>query len=122
MTSHTGRSSGSSIERLTDLTIQEIGCIVSPPASIVDFGAGTGRLSIPLAGAGYQVTAVEPSGPMLDQLRKAPASLDITSIKSTMQDFSTEARFDLAICVFTVVIICWTRRSSMRRWSGRASV
>jgi 2-polyprenyl-3-methyl-5-hydroxy-6-metoxy-1,4-benzoquinol methylase len=44
--------------------------LLPPGGSIVDFGAGTGRLAIPLARAGYRVTAVEPSSAM----RKRPAN------------------------------------------------
>jgi SAM-dependent methyltransferase len=32
-----------------------------PPATVLDVGAGTGRLSIPLAKAGYEVTMLEPA-------------------------------------------------------------
>ena len=53
-------SFGQFYEALTDTTIDQIKKTVHPPASIVDFGAGTGRLSIPLATSGYMITAVEP--------------------------------------------------------------
>jgi len=43
---------------------------VQPPAKIVDFGAGTGRLSIPLSRKGFDVTAVEPCENMLNQLKR----------------------------------------------------
>jgi SAM-dependent methyltransferase len=95
---------GSFYERLTQLTVREIGKLVDPPSSIVDFGAGTGRLSLPLARAGYQVTAVEPSAPMLQQLSRAADDLDIVRVEVRMQDFRSAQRFDLAICVFTVII------------------
>lgn len=95
---------GAFYENLTQLTVGEICKIVDPPSSIVDFGAGTGRLSVPLARADYRVTAVEPSAPMLQQLRRAADDLDIVCVEARMQDFRTEQRFDLAICVFTVVI------------------
>ena len=36
---------------------------------VVDLGAGTGRASLAMAERGWQVTAVEPGGPMLDVLR-----------------------------------------------------
>lgn len=95
---------GALYAQLTRLTVDEIGRLVAPPASIVDFGAGTGRLAIPLARAGYRVTAVEPSGPMLQQLRSTAAELRIPCIESTMQDFHAPSSFDLALCVFTVVL------------------
>lgn len=95
---------GAFYERLTTLTIAEIERLIAPCSSIVDFGAGSGRLSIPLARAGHNVTAVEPSGPMLQQLQSAAGGLKIKCIQATMQDFQGAPTFDLAICVFTVVI------------------
>ena len=95
---------GSFYEQLTELTLSEIGRVVNPPAAIIDFGAGTGRLSLPLARAGYRVTAVEPSAPMLQQLIRAADDLNVTCVEARMQDFRSDQRFDLAMCVFTVVI------------------
>lgn len=95
---------GSFYEQLTELTLSEIGKVVNPPAAIIDFGAGTGRLSLPLARAGYRVTAVEPSAPMLQQLIRAADDLNVTCVEARMQDFRSDQRFDLAMCVFTVVI------------------
>jgi SAM-dependent methyltransferase len=95
---------GSFYRRLTELTVLEIKGLVDPPASIVDFGAGTGRLSVPLSQAGYQVTAVEPSGSMLEQLAGHAEGSDIHRVHSSMEDFQSAQAFDLAICVFTVII------------------
>lgn len=43
------RSFGEFYNHLTDATVEMIVGRIRPPARIVDFGAGTGRLSIPLA-------------------------------------------------------------------------
>ena len=40
-------------------------------ARVLDLGAGTGKLSRGLVGLGFDVVAVEPGGPMLEQLRNA---------------------------------------------------
>ena len=40
-------------------------------ARVLDLGAGTGKLSRGLVGLGFDVVAVEPGGPMLEQLRIA---------------------------------------------------
>jgi SAM-dependent methyltransferase len=40
-------------------------------ARVLDVGAGTGKLTRGLVALGYDVVAVEPGGPMLDQLRQA---------------------------------------------------
>ncbi len=48
-----------------------------PPATVLDLGGGAGHQSFPLAGAGYQVTLLDPSMAMLDKarqrLRRLPA-------------------------------------------------
>ena len=96
---------GSLYAGLTALTLEVINSLL--PASggrVVDFGAGTGRLATPLAAAGHQVTAVEPSDAMLSQLRDPPEGQRIERHCLTMQDFRSTPRFDLALCVFTVVI------------------
>ena len=47
----------------------EIG--LSDGARVLDIGAGTGKLTRGLVALGFRVVAVEPGGPMLDQLRRA---------------------------------------------------
>lgn len=90
---------------LTTQTLGTIGGIVKSTSRILDFGAGTGRLAIPLAARGHRVTAVEPSGPMLAVLRrkaqKAGATID--TIEMPMKDFAGDGSFDLALCVFSVI-------------------
>ncbi len=89
---------------LTDTTLAVVSELVAVGARIVDFGAATGRMALPLAQAGYRITAVEPSGPMIDRLRAAAGSADIECVQALMQDYDGQGRHDLALCVFTVVI------------------
>ena len=51
-------SFGEIYEALTTVTVRNVVKIQPPPARIIDFGAGTGRLSLPLAKEGYSVSAV----------------------------------------------------------------
>ena len=89
---------------LTHTTIEQIKESVRLPARIVDFGAGTGRLSIPLSACGYEVLAVEPCEEMLNQLSQKPGGASISTFIGKMQDFQTDTYFDMAICVFTVLL------------------
>jgi SAM-dependent methyltransferase len=90
---------------LTTQALGTIGGIVGQSSRILDIGAGTGRLAIPLAARGHRVTAVEPSGAMLTVLRRkaANAGLDIATIGTPMKGFAGDGSFDLAICVFSVI-------------------
>jgi SAM-dependent methyltransferase len=49
-------------------------------SKIVDIGAGTGRVAVPLSAAGFQVIAAEPSEEMLKQLRAKGEGLNIETV------------------------------------------
>ena len=104
------QSYGAAYGRLTSQTLRDIQIAVPAPARIVDFGAGTGRLSIPLAERGYEVTAVDPSSAMLDglHLNSAIAGVPVETSTSSMMDFSPTEKFDMALCVFTVLLYLQT--------------
>lgn len=99
-------SHGQLYQRLTQLTVETIRELREPPCSLVDFGAGTGRLAIPLAARGYAVTAVEPCQEMMDVLlsKARRANAQIPSHVERMQDFNGQGQFDIALCVFTTVL------------------
>jgi len=100
-----------------------IGSLVGSGASIVDFGAGTGRLSVPLAAAGHHVTAVEPSGPMLAVLSRkaAAAGLPIRAVESRMADFVGDGSAHLATSVFTVIAYVLTEGELLRTFKAAAA-
>ncbi|MCA1791649.1 MAG: methyltransferase domain-containing protein, partial [Thioalkalivibrio sp.] len=62
------RTFGRAYRDFTDRTLREVRARIAPPARVVDFGAGTGRLAVPLARDGFRVTAVDPSPAMLERL------------------------------------------------------
>lgn len=106
------RTFGNVYERLTDCALAEVGRIAAPPSAILDCGAGGGRLTIPLAIRGHEVTAVEPSAAMLRELRRHAASAGlevdtpnsrIRTHTSTIQSYRGVDRHDVALCVFTVI-------------------
>lgn len=99
-------SFGAAYGRLTSQTIRDI-CNVAPANSrILDFGAGTGRLSIPLAERGHWVTAVDPSSAMIGalELKAGLAGVQVETKTTRMMDFRSPETFDMAICVFTVLL------------------
>ncbi len=105
------RSFGRFYHQLTEVTVDTVNSLVEPQAKIVDFGAGTGRLSIPLSNLGFEVIAVEPSRDMLRQLEKKIHHTSIKTVESTMQDFKGRQDNDLALCVFTVLLYLLNEKS-----------
>ena len=65
---------------------------------VIEWGAGTGRLSVPLAGAGFDVTAVEASENMLEKGREK--SDVVEWIRGDMRNVTPERKYGLAICAF----------------------
>ena len=94
-------SFGMFLQQLTELTVETITSLKPTPANVLDVGAGTGRLSIPLAEIGYSVTAVDPSEGMLGQLvQRLPGK--VSTFVSPIENFVINQQFHIAVCVFTV--------------------
>jgi SAM-dependent methyltransferase len=119
---------GEASQQFTDQTLRVIRRLAAPPARVVDFGAGTGRLAIPLARAGYTVAAVDASAQMCRVLRvKAAAGVEgavvnhctscetnpgamaqqagvkVAVVNQTICRPVKKSGFDLGVCVFTVL-------------------
>jgi len=88
-------------DQLTDQTLNTINGF-GDNLRIIDFGAGTGRLSIPLS-RNHRVTAVEPSESMLQQLKLKDSSKKTTPVHAAMHEYRGNADNDLALAVFTVI-------------------
>jgi SAM-dependent methyltransferase len=82
---------------------------------ILELGCGTGRVTVPLARAGFEVTALDHEPAMLAALterqRKLPAAVAarITPVTGDLRDFALGRRFDLVIAAFNVVEHLYTR-------------
>lgn len=77
--------------------------------SVLEYGAGAGRLTLVLAERGLRVTAVEVSTSMVGLLRKRRAQLDsevasrIEIHQADMRSFRTKKRFDVVVVAFHTV-------------------
>lgn len=65
---------------------------------VVEWGAGTGRLAVPLAAAGHDVMAVELSRPMVDRGREKSPSVEW--VVGDMRGADPGRRCGLAVCAF----------------------
>jgi SAM-dependent methyltransferase len=66
--------------------------LVSPHESILDVGAGTGRVSLPLARAGHQVVALDVDSELLVELERRAAGLRVESVCADARTFSLAGR------------------------------
>lgn len=66
---------------------------------ILDIGAGTGRVALPLARAGFDVTALDLEPELLDVLtqRAEEAGVTVPTVAADACDFTLERQFDLII-------------------------
>jgi SAM-dependent methyltransferase len=82
---------------------------------VLELGAGSGRVTIPLARDGHEVVAVDRSAAMLDRLRARVAALPdvvarrITIVQGDLRDFDVAGRFPLVIAAFNVLEHLYTR-------------
>jgi ubiquinone/menaquinone biosynthesis C-methylase UbiE len=78
-----------------------------PPGTVIDLGAGTGRLAITLAQRGYRPIAVDLSPEMLKVLREKSAALglDIACVCANLVDLGifADRSFDHAACLFSTL-------------------
>jgi SAM-dependent methyltransferase len=88
------------------LTAETVSVIkqILPDATIIDFGAGTGRLAIPLAENGHKVVAVEKSAGMVNEFKRKLSSgnAEIEIHNCSISEYDG-VNADLAIALFTVL-------------------
>jgi SAM-dependent methyltransferase len=70
-------SRGSTAEDPDDPTMRILGRFLGDSGSLLDVGAGTGRISLPFAERGHRVTAVERNSGMAEALRAAAAEMNV---------------------------------------------
>lgn len=87
-----------------------------PVRAALEIGSGTGKATRLFARQGIAVTATEPDGAMLAELRKhVPA--DVKTVQASFEDLRPGERYDL---VYAAAALHWT--SAERRWSRMAAL
>ena len=85
----------------------------TPQARVLDFGCGTGRLTIALAAAGHRVTGVDPASNSLEVARAKPFADRVTWLEGS-HEVLPSASFDLIVmnshvAQFLVTDLEWTQ-------------
>ncbi|MEV7601119.1 class I SAM-dependent methyltransferase [Kitasatospora sp. NPDC089797] len=87
-----------------------------PPRTALEIGAGTGKATRLFAGHGVAVTATEPDGAMLAELRRhVPAG--VRTVCSTFEELPPDGPYDL---VYAAAALHWTEPSG--RWRRAAEL
>ena len=92
---------GSNYNTFTNSSMQAIQGFGSN-LNILDFGCGTGRLSIPLTQIGHKVFSVDICQGMLEVLHEKAGQLNLNITTALSLDDVHEHEFDLVLSVFTV--------------------
>lgn len=85
------------------------------PGRILELGAGSGRVTIPLARDGHHVVALDQSSAMLAKLSARVAALPaaaagrVTVLRGDLRGFRAPGKFPLAIAAFNVLEHLYTR-------------
>ena len=70
----------------------------------LELAIGTGRVALPLAAMGVDVSGIDASSRMLAKLREKEAGADIDTAVADIGDFSLPGRFDFIYLVFNTIL------------------
>ena len=73
------------------------------PGPVLELAIGTGRVAVPLSQRGVQVSGMELSTPMVDQLRRKASAEEIPVVVGDMATATVEGRFTLVYLVFNTI-------------------
>lgn len=92
-------------------TVARVAALAGPDGRVVELGAGSGRLAVPLADRALHVWAVDASPAMLDRLRARPGGDRVHTVVDDMAALADPALaaaaaahgFDVALCAFNTL-------------------
>lgn len=97
----------------TDATVAGL-LDISEGQRALEFGVGTGRVAIPLAGEGLEVHGIELDPGMADQLRAKPGSERVQVHIGDMTEVDVDADFDLVYAVFGTLFMLDSQDAQVR--------
>jgi len=80
----------------------------------LELAVGTGRIALPLAAAGVEVTGIDISEEMVARLRSKPGGEDIPVVIGDFADVDVEGAFGLVYLVFNTLFALTTQENQVR--------
>jgi SAM-dependent methyltransferase len=107
-----------------------VDCLVelADGGAVLEFAVGTGRVALPLAGRGVEVSGIELSADMLAELRVKPGATAIQVVEGDMAVTAIDGEFSLVYLVFNTItnlttqdeqVACFENASRHLRPGGR---
>lgn len=87
----------------TPLTVRYLGELAAGK-DVLEFGVGTGRLAIPLAGQARSVLGVDSSAEMLAAADRTPLPDNLTLVHGDAATWHAGRRFDLVLCLYNLLL------------------
>lgn len=77
----------------------------SGPRSVIEYGVGDGRIALPMARLGIDVTGIDNSAVMLETFagRAEAESLAVRAVAGDMTELDFQPRFTVALCAFNII-------------------
>jgi SAM-dependent methyltransferase len=109
-----------------DATVARVEALAGPGGAVLELGAGSGRLAVPLAGRGLDVWALDASGAMLDRLRAKPGGDRVHAVEGDMAAIAlgpgAPERFAVVLCAFNTLFNLTDREAQARCLARVAAV
>ena len=86
-----------------DTTVSFVADLAGPTGTVLELGVGTGRLAVPLAARVGQVTGIDTSHKMLDELARADGSGTVLTVHGDMIDDLPAGPYDVVLAAYNTV-------------------
>ncbi|MFE1077102.1 class I SAM-dependent DNA methyltransferase [Nocardiopsis alba] len=87
---------------------------------VLELGVGTGRVAIPLAASGLDVTGVESSTEMIRQLEAKPGAERVRVVQGDMVDVPVDDDYSLVTCVDNTLFLLESQEEQVRCFENAA--
>ena len=95
---------------------------LAPGGTVLELGAGTGRIALPLAAAGLVVTALDASARILAQLSAKPGAAAVACVAGDMAAPPLRGAFDVVLCAFNTLFALPDQTTQVRSLRAAAAL